>query len=263
MEEEKVTLFDSNIASTSRLIPELYNIRSYSKVDIEEVIRTTNMMSRLIGQMHAREVITIKDVAEELADLQKTIIDKTKFLNLRKGDKSYEAETHMDLLNDMANRLVKKVKGHIYKPQFPHNYTKLEALLAKLDHTFSINKREGKYTNKAQYRTTDNKLAALSFYIPLFEHKKAQILTSDEDILKLASTLFYTLTYALDGDYCRMALEKLSKFQVSITNHRGRWDHNFPNSDGSYKVFGWFNRINNEMKEDAKKIIRMSYGIKN
>jgi hypothetical protein len=258
MAEEKITLFDSNIISPQQLLHDIYPVRSYKKLNIDDIMAVTNIISRVMGQIHAEELMTINDVALELADFQRAISNKTRFLNHRKKGKQYEAEIHMGLLNEVVNSLVKKAKSSLYKPLQKDCYAQLENLVIKLDDAFDIRKRQG----KPQHRNTDDRLAAMLFYVPLFENKKAQIITNDQDMVKLSSTLFYTLTYALDDDYCKMAMKKLSKYRPFITGNRSRDEHHFPSADGSYTVLDWFNKINDRMKEDAKKIIRVSYGIK-
>lgn len=259
MEEEIIRLFDSNIVFSSELLGNMYFTDQYNQVNIGEVISSINELSESLYKISAKRLVTIESVVDELADFQKAIIDKTKFLNSKKAGKSHEAETYIHSLNDVANRLVKKAKGSLYKPQFQDFYAEVEALVKKQDNAFNIKKRDGRYTDKAKHRNTDEKLAATLFYIPLFEHKKAQILSNDIDVPNLASTLFYTLTRALDDKHCRKALEKLSKFQASIANQKLGIEYNFPRADGSYRILDWFNRISNNMKEDAKKIIGMSY----
>jgi hypothetical protein len=266
MEDETITLFDTNTISSPGLLPKIFEARTYNEININIVNETINIEAQLIQQMRHEGFMTIESVVDEMVDFQSGIIKNITFLNKRTVGRSDEAEMRMNQLSGLVKQTIKKARESIYKPNFPEPYSSLEALMmyqSRMMHNDAASQtRETSSSNPTiKERHTAEKLATLLLYIPLFENKKAQIISNNTKVLGLSTTLFYTLTHALEKDYRDMALKKLSKFQSSVKNVRHRYERKYPTDDGSYTVLRWFNRINGCMKEDARKIIRMSYGM--
>lgn len=260
--QHEIGLFDSNVTMPSSLGTTLYEVRSYDSVPADLIMQSNEEMDKILGLMHRKKIRTIVDVVNELIDIQHIIADKTKFLGKRKRGYSSEGKYYIELLGKQINRLVRKAGKSVYKPSSDSDYKRLHGLAVDVDDSLRLKKRRGKYTNVPESRKTDEGLAATLFYVSLFEGKKANILTCDFDILRFPDTLFYLFTYALEQDYREMALRKLSKNPVTISFIPTEEEISYPPTNGSYKVLESFERINPEMKEEARKIVRMAYGIK-
>jgi hypothetical protein len=256
MEDETVNLFDSSVVSSSGLV---LNAKTYDAIDIDAINNTIETESHLIEQMYYAGFMTIEDVVNSMERFQKGLISQIRFLDCRTFGKSEDAKASMNILNDILNRTIKKARGHLYKPNFPEQYSRIEALVIKQEDAFHI--KERKRSAVPDDKRTKEKFAALLFYIPLFENRGAHITSNDKDVLNLSATLFYTFTGALEDDYRSMALMKLSKLKPSIKNTQFEYVHTYPRENGACKTLSCFNRIDDSMKEDARKIIRMSYGI--
>jgi hypothetical protein len=96
MEEETITLFDTNTISSPGLLPKIFEARTYNEININIVNETINIEAQLIQQMRHEGFMTIESVVDEMVDFQSGIIKNITFLNKRTVGRSDEAEMRMN-----------------------------------------------------------------------------------------------------------------------------------------------------------------------
>lgn len=227
LDKEGDVFIDSNIIDPrSDLLKRLYGVNYYSELDnslVELIKYSTNYMNYILGilrqERNKEKLFVIKEVIEEIKNLQRSIIEKQKYLNISvkklarkdknkhiKYRKSIRSEKHkisFEEFNRLAlalNNVIRVIGSREYR-KFSGDYRKKSVyniigdlvitvssyiLKKKNPEDFDGVKRVSRLFKPENRKYTDQKLVSIAIYNSLFfPNNQSCVVSRDTDLIML------------------------------------------------------------------------------
>jgi len=238
--EEEIVLLDTSINQLDNFLWEIFPTKSYNKILIPKIVATQEKIEKVIKFIDEKNVFSIEEVHKEMGVLLVKLSAKAKEFNkierhCKKTFKRKEIKinpenrkSYVSLL-DVTNHLISRLNHKLIKIKEPKVYEIFYNRILKFNEEYKLTENRNEYPEKERLilkldylpedneekLRTDEKLAAMLFYLSIIENKSGVLISGDAGIKRLVEE-YYKSICKNNSEECKYFKEMLIKNPAKI-----------------------------------------------